>query len=280
MKLSIFSLFRDSEKTISDSLERFSALLELAGSDAEFFFYENDSQDNTRQILSEWVKDKPAKLFYEDLDTPKFGSVPDVYRLVLLSYYRNKLKRMTGDVNSDFSLLVDSDIVYDNSHVEMLIEEMNSGWGMVTPNVRQYQIPDLMFGKSEDSFYDTFAMRDSKFNNVFSFTDCPLVLNPDRELWKQNKPVEVCSGFGGLAVVISSIYNKCEWSTNGHSEHVNFCSEIRRYGNICVLPSCKPQAEIDLNTVHKESVLRIAENQVKSLAGVNEVYEKSISEAL
>ena len=88
MKISVFSLFRDSEKIIYESLSRFSDLLEIPGLDVEFFFYENDSKDNTRTIISDWANDKPVKFFYEDINTPKFGSVTDTYRLVLLSYSR------------------------------------------------------------------------------------------------------------------------------------------------------------------------------------------------
>ena len=51
MKISVFSLFRDSEKIIYESLSRFSDILEIPGLDVEFFFYENDSKDNTRTII-------------------------------------------------------------------------------------------------------------------------------------------------------------------------------------------------------------------------------------
>jgi len=275
MHISVFALFRDSQNTIYDSLDRLNNLNDIENVDFDFFFYENDSKDNTRQILKDWIQDKPVKLFYEDVNTPRFGSVPDLYRLVLLSYYRNKLKEMAGPVQSDYCLLIDSDILFDNTHVEMLIDEIKKGWVMVTPNTRQYQIKDLMFDKSEDSFYDTFATRDIYFNNVMSFTDCPLILNDDRGRWFADQPVEVASAFGGLALVNSNAYNQSKWSTHGWSEHVNFCSELRRFGQICILPTCKPKSTIDLNTVHMPSVINIAQQNISLMNSVNNVYTVS-----
>jgi hypothetical protein len=277
MKISVFSLFRDSEKVLEDALSRFSRLLDIDKLDVEFFFYENDSKDDTRSIITDWFKDKPGKFFYEDVNTPKFGSVSDVYRLVLLSYYRNKLKELAGEVSSDYCLLVDSDIIYDNTHVELLIEESRNDWVMVTPNIRQYQIEDFMLGEAEDSFYDTFAMRDIYFNNVLYFTDCPLILNADRELWKDGKPVEVCSAFGGLALAKSDAYNKSRWSTSGHSEHINFCTELRRFGKICIIPNCKPKTEIDLSSINMGAVKDIAERQISTLNSLNGIYNASIN---
>ena len=280
MKISVFSLFRNSESTLSDSLHRFSSLLDINNAEFEFFFYENDSTDNTREILTTWCKDTKSKLFYEDLGSPSFGSVTNLDRLILLSYYRNKLKRLSGQLDSDYCLLVDSDIVYNNANIQMLIDEISNGWSMVTPNVRQYEIPDLMLGETQDSFYDVFATRDNYFNQCLFFTDCPFILEKDRKLWKENKPIEVGSAFGGVALVDSKAYNSSWWSTTQHSEHINFCRDMRRFGPICIIPSCKTRSVVDQSVINLDSFKNTAERQKQILFQTNKIYNTSISEEI
>ena len=62
-KISVFSLWRDSESYIYRSLKQLESI-EEQNQDIEFsyFFYENDSTDNTASILSSWIstrKDLP-----------------------------------------------------------------------------------------------------------------------------------------------------------------------------------------------------------------------------
>lgn len=280
MKISVFSLFRNSEATIHDSLNRFLSLLDMSDIEFEFFFYENDSTDNTRHILIDWCKDTESKLLHEDLGTPSFGSVANLDRLVLLSYYRNKLKRFSGDLDSDYCLLVDSDIIYDNENIRMLLDEIGNGWSMVTPNVRQHEIPDLMFHKTQDSFYDVFATRDNYFNQCLFFTDCPFILEKDRQLWDENKPIEVGSAFGGVALVDTKAYTHSWWSTNQHSEHVNFCRDMRKFGPICIIPNCKTRSVIDPSVINLDSFKNTAERQKQILHQTNKIYNISISEEI
>lgn len=276
MKISVFSLFRDSEPHLHDSLTRFHDMLSLQSVDIDFYFYENDSKDNTREIIYEWTQEHPVDFYHEDLNLPKFGSVTTLDRLILLSYYRNRLKRLVGKVDSDYCLLVDSDIVYDNSNIEMLINESNFGneehdqWAMITPNIRQSEIPDLVFGLTDDSFYDVFATRDRYFNDCMYFSDCPLMLESDRNRWSDGKPVEVASAFGGLALVNSNAYNHSEWSTIRHSEHVNFCRDISRFGPICIVPNCRTHAIVDKSMINYESFYKTADLQRQIMKQVNE----------
>lgn len=279
MKISVFGLFRDSESTIHESLKRLDDLHEIDDCDFEFFFYENDSVDNTRSILNEWVKERDAIFFYEDINAPKYGSVTNEERLMLLSYYRNKLKSMAGNLTSDFSLLLDTDIVFSNKHVSILLDELrwNPNRVMVTANTRQVEIPDVLFGETSDSYYDVFACRDYYNNDCFYFANCPLILEDDRNKWNNNIPVTVSSAFGGLAVVSNLAFNYSKWSTNGHSEHVNFCKEVSRFGEICIVPSCTPRAVIDINTVSKEIISRAQVIQKKRLAYCNSLFKNSVS---
>lgn len=246
------SLFRDSESYIHQALSRFQSLNETKtfswlthfDLEFEFFFYENDSKDSTRSVLQNWVNrySENAKLFYEDLCTPKFGSVPDAERLVLLSGYRNKLKSLAGKLNSTFCVLVDSDVEFTPDHIEMLCREIaRNDWSMVTANSRA--VPG-------DVYYDAFTLKDKLLNNGLYHADCPMVLKEDRDRWKNGEAVPVVSAFGGLAVVRSSFFNKVKWSTTGNCEHVNLCLELGRFGQVCVLPTCNPTIKIDESQIY------------------------------
>lgn len=269
------SLFRDSESYLHDALNRFQSLNETkifdcihpVDLDFEFFFYENDSKDNTRSILQDWTElnSKNSKLFYEDLGTPKFGSVTSAERLILLSGYRNKLKSLAGKLDSTFCVLVDSDVEFTPDHIKMLLRELvENEWSMVTANSRA--IPG-------DVYYDAFTLKDKFLNNALYYADCPMILKEDRDKWKRGEVVPVASAFGGLAVVRSSCFNKVKWSTTGNCEHVNFCLELGKFGQVCILPTCKPTIKIDTPYSPTDSFF---ERIRKNLVELNSRFERSL----
>ena len=53
MKITIISIFRDSEATIQNCLKQLDELEKNTDAPFEYFFYENDSKDKTKKILSE-----------------------------------------------------------------------------------------------------------------------------------------------------------------------------------------------------------------------------------
>jgi hypothetical protein len=282
MKISVIGLFRNSAQHINNTLSSLDRLSELGIFD--FYFYENDSKDDTNHVLQCWLEDKKGFLTSENIQAPQFGSVTNIERLVLLSYYRNKVKESIKNTTSDFSLLIDTDILFDNNHFLSLFEHLknNEQTAMVVANTRQYQIEDLMYYETADSFYDVFAFRDIFNNNGLYFTDCPFVLNNDRHKWKDNQPIEIHSGFGGFALVRTDILKRseCLWSTCGHSEHVNFCSSVSKHGKIMMLPNCKPRTEIDLSSINIEACKNIAKKQINTVLDVNHIYDLSTSKTL
>jgi hypothetical protein len=281
MRISVIGLFRNSAKHIKNTLSSFDKLNELGVFD--FYFYENDSNDETNQILKDWLENKKGLLTSENIQAPQFGSVSNIERLIFLSYYRNKVKESIKNSTSDFSLLIDTDILFDNNHFLLLYEYLknNKDTSMVVANTRQYQIEDLMYYDTADSFYDVFAFRDKFSNNGLYFTDCPFILNNDREKWKNNEPIEIGSGFGGFALIRTEILKRpeCFWSTCGHSEHVNFCSSVSKYGNIIILPDCKPRTEIDLSSISIEACKNIAKKQIKTVHDINHIYDLSVKKS-
>jgi len=282
MKISVFGLFRDSEKTINESLSTLEELSNNKSINTEFFFYENDSLDRTREIVSEWMKGKDGKFFYENIGSKKFGSVMDINRLVLMAYYRNKLKKSVGPVNSHYVLLIDTDIVYKVEHVEILIDylESNSKAVMATANTRQREIPDVLYNQTSDSFYDVAACRDRFFNRTLFFSNCPLIMQDDRDDWLSGIPVKVTSAFSGLSLARSNAFNLCKWSTTDNSEHVNFCTEMLSHGDIYIIPNCRPFSPIDINMVNMDQMKAVGEKQRSIIQYYNSAYNISTSTSL
>jgi hypothetical protein len=283
MKISVVGLFRDSEKHIHRTLSLLSELDSLG--DFDFYFYENDSIDNTKNILEKWLVDRKGKLLSENINSPRFGSVPNVERLVLLSYYRNKSKELiVKNSQSEYTLLIDTDIVFTTEDFLILLNFMQKerNAAMVVSNTRQYQIEDLMNHETQDSFYDVFAFRDKLNNNGLYFTDCPFILNEDRTRWSSDQAVHIKSGFSGFALLRTDIIKNtdCFWSTCGNSEHVNFCYSVSKYGDIFMLPYCKPTTEINLSSISINACKQIAEKQKDLINNVNYIYNISTSNSI
>lgn len=280
MKISVLGLWRDSEKYASRTLDNLSHIIsQNQDIEFEFYFYENDSKDQTISILNHWISKHNGEVYSENYNLPKFGSVPDVTRLVLLSYYRNKLKELCyTKLNSKYTLLIDTDIIFDNSHFNILLEQIETlQAAMVVANTRQNAFGDLMLQQTSDTFYDAFALRDRYNQYSLYMTDCPLTLAKDRELWSNNQPVLLLSGFSGFALIHTDILKECKWSTVGHSEHVNFCYEVNRYGSIFIIPSCRPLTEVEVAASDISQFTNNAKAQINTLNNINSVYETSIS---
>ena len=114
--INTYALWRDSSEHIERTLAQLDSLISLQGFQFNFFFYENDSKDDTIAQLKSW-KEKVAgratvEILSEKLNAPRFGSVPSNVRTAMLSYYRNKNKGMGAKVNSDYSLVIDSDLAW------------------------------------------------------------------------------------------------------------------------------------------------------------------------
>ena len=281
--ISVFALFRDSEKHIIRSLNQFAALETLPGFDFDFFFYSNDNKDNTSQILDNWcnVEGRGAIHLTETLNAPKFGSVANNVRTAMLAYYRNKNKSMAESPGVDipkYSLVVDSDLVWtkeDFLHLYNFLEQTPEAV-MCGSNSRQ-NIKDLTFGLSEDSCYDIYPLIDSWGNPGMYFTDSPFYDEQDHDNFQSGIPVQVNSGFGGLALIRGEAFRQVKWSADFTSEHVHFCNQLRRFGRIYIHPQSRPTTVIDLSTINIENCKKIAAQQFNNYRAAGQIKKMSLS---
>lgn len=261
-KISVFCIWRDSEKTIYKTLKQLENLESIEGFEFSYFFYENDSKDNTVKILEQWLVSRSGEIQSEILNAPKFGSTTDPVRMKFLCECRNKCKDLAFKNESNYSLLIDSDIEFNNNNFLLQLDNLINldSAVMVTANVRQ-QIPDLTFNESQDSYYDVYAFRDRYGSNGIYFSNCPSYIYEDQLNWKLSLPIVTMSSFGGFAFIKSNIFNKVRWSSDIHCDHVNMCYDISRHGLIYLNPRSKVFVDVGLDKINLGNCIKIAENQ-------------------
>jgi hypothetical protein len=262
--ISVYSLWRDSEPHIHRTLRQLEDL-ESLDYEFEYYFYENDSKDNTVSILKDWLKNRRHKFTHENLNAEKFKSTQSVERMKFLCECRNKCKGLLQDAQSLYTLLFDSDIEFNKNN---LIQHLNTikqldDCCLITPNVRQ-DIPDLMYGVTEDSYYDVYPLFDSRGKKCWYFTDCPFTNGLDRMKWSLGQLIKCASAFGGFALIKTDVLKKVKWSTDGMCDHVNFCKEIQPYGSIYLDPKNKVYVKVDESMIHMPSLRSIANTQLKN----------------
>jgi len=261
--IAVYSLWRDSEPHIYRTLSQLENLEKL-DYDFEYYFYENDSKDNTVDILSKWISTRKGLFDHENLKAKKFVSDGALDRMNFLTKCRNKCKDLGENSKSKYCLLIDSDIEFDNENLIKQINLLNNLKDAVaiTPNVRQINVPDLMNKVSPDSFYDLHALRDFDKQRGIYFTDCPFIKSKDRLDWILKKPIKCTSSFGGFFILLNEHFQKTEWSTNGDCEHIFFCEKLLEFGSIYLDPSSKVYAEPDLTNISMDACQRIATHQL------------------
>lgn len=264
--IAVYSLWRDSEPHIHKTLSQLEQL-ESLDYDFEYFFYENDSKDNTVEILSNWISSRKGKFVHENIKAKKFVSDGSFDRMTFLTECRNKCKSLGASSTSKYCLLIDSDIEFNNQNLIQQIDLLNEldDAVAITPNVRQINVPDLMCKISPDSFYDLHALIDINGDRGFYFTDCPFTNSKDRFDWVLRKPIKCISSFGGFFVLRNEHFQQVNWSTNGDCEHINFCKELLKFGSIYLDPSSKVYAEPDLTDISMEACQHIANHQLNFL---------------
>jgi len=162
---------------------------------------------------------------------------------------RNKLKRLHGKLDSDYTLLIDSDVIFTKMGFDKMMESISSKDVMITP----YSICWRTYKNSKEiHYYDTLA-KITKDNisykdnmNTCMFHDCKRCINfrkinkvkiDDKYLIRENV-INVKCAFAGFCLIKTDVYNKVKW--NGTiCEHHSFCDKVRKFGNILLLKSVK-----------------------------------------
>lgn len=198
-----------------------------------FIFFENDSSDNTLQILQDY-----------GMIVISYKNLPIQNRMDVLAFGRNKLLEYIETYHNDLDLMIMMDFDYvlerfDHRMFEEIFEEYGfNKWDVLTAN-------------SYNKYYDIYALR-TEANEVFKdeiLFNCWDMINkgrrcniPDTILLREfvgkyqicipdDKPlIPVLSAFGGIGIYKIEFIKGARYSTLYGCEHVSFNEELRKNG--------------------------------------------------
>ena len=262
MKISVFSLFRDAEPYLEQCLGKFEAIETRTKAIFEYYFYENDSGDQTLEILTKWIKGRQGRLLGETAGLPSYGSTLEEERMIKMAHIRNKMANLGKPTDADYCLIVDSDVEFNGDIVNDFLTYKDLDFSMLTPNLRQ-DVPCKMGSGDSSSYYDSLSLFDTAGNNCMTWSSNPFYEEEDRESFEKGEPIEVLRAFGGIALIKGCYFNKAEWASSGQLEHWALCDALVHYGKIFFLPTITPRVSVAQKTwPHEEEVV---ERQTKLL---------------
>ena len=227
--INVFLCVRNNENTLQTSLELLNNL-EIKHSEYIFryYIYENDSLDNTKKIIIDFFKNHSGSCVFETLHKKEWGNVKDINRTIDMSLYRNKMKSLcTHFKYSDFSIILDTNITFDNNILSQMINIFckNENIQMITPF-------GFVKGKPK-MYYDTFAL------DLESKCKGSNKKKLKYEMQKHNL-VELKSGFAGFIMIRTKTLQECNWEYNKlTSEHNEFCKQVLMFGKIVCASNIK-----------------------------------------
>ena len=267
-------MFRDSEEYLDGTLKRLVSLEEQDSSvEFEYFFYENDSEDATVSILEDWLSNRNGVVSSEQLNKSKFSQSTSVERQIDMTGYRNRMLSIARPLESDYSIILDSDVFFEKSIVSDYLPYFTEDVAMVTPNVLQ-NIKCQMSPGAPESYYDSFALIDRFGNHGMVWAANPFFNTEDRDRWERGESVEVRSAFGGCPMIRSDVLNEVDWSTDGGCEHWNFCRDVSAYGKIIVAPSIQVRVRLSdavINSIGASHMRNVVERQKQILPLLSEI---------
>jgi hypothetical protein len=244
-KIVIGGCCRNCENFLPKILKKIKDITKLC-SDYQIIIYENDSKDNSLQLLNNFKNvNKNVTIISEKNIVKKFKK-----RAHRLAYARNKILeeiyKKNYDSKYEYFINLDLDDINVNMDVNSIKTFLKSDldWDVGTANNKKY--------------YDLWALRTEKYNyNCWNNGSCSKNKKHLGEWFdqfsktsieKNEKPIKVLSAFGGLGIYkIKSIKN-CKYdgvekkkSYNGiieDCEHVKFHECMRNNGNdnIYIIP--------------------------------------------
>lgn len=262
-KISIICMFKNNEEYLKRFF--FNIVKELEDTyDVSFDYYviENNSKDNSRELLKDFFKKKStkSKLLLFNMNTDFFvgGNGKQYERIKNITNIRNKLINSITPLNSDWCLFIDSNIFFKKEILADMFkcEPSNNNIGMITPYTQQLfipevhgsYIPNLKQPSLLNHYYDTFSLYDKENKNFWPycpFQKCKTCKSKEFKnritIPETDSIIDVNSCFGGFALIKTEIINNklIRWDTMSHNvltdesicEHFFFCYLLKKMTN-------------------------------------------------
>jgi glycosyltransferase involved in cell wall biosynthesis len=194
----------------------------------KIIIYENNSTDNTKQILTNYINDERFCIMMEDFTDEELKQKSKIWafteitksnhpcRIEQICNARNKVIDMINEENADYVIWVDLDGSWELSGIVDSFKQ--TGWDAIYANGIQ----------SNMNYFDQFAFRD--MDNLFG----PELLG---EYWwmkhsnvfktlQSNTLIPVISAFGGIGIVKANLYKLFKYDCLPTENMKSFYKEI------------------------------------------------------
>lgn len=250
IKISVVLMLKNNEFYVKKLDELFSPLENDDKYDFTYFIYENNSTDFTKENVINFLKNRKGKVILENVKKPgHFGNIISKDRGIFMANLRNKLKFLHEELDSDYTLLLDSDVIFNKNIFDNMMSHFNDENVMITP----YSISWRTFTSGGGlHYYDTLALITNEgvsykhTRNTCLFPNCRECENTRKKYgikinskyMIKNSVTKVKSAFAGFCLIKTDVYNKVNWEGT-ICEHHSFCEKVRKYGNILLLRDVK-----------------------------------------
>ena len=253
MLISVVILIKNNEFYINYLNQIFSTIENKNNLTFEYYIYENNSSDNTKINLANFMKNRKGICFLENLKThTSFNGGISIERGKHMANLRNTLKKKHGILKSQYTLLLDSDVLFNDKTFDKILDVFKANKDIVMTTT--YSLcGNAILNNILYHYYDTLAL---KLNNGFCYktsnNKCPFkecircvefrkkynIQIPENMLINIDGIIDVKSAFGGFCVIKTEVYNNCSWGDT-ICEHHSFCESVSKEGRIVIASNIK-----------------------------------------
>ena len=222
LKTAVIGITKNNGNCISRGIKNMMQISELFN-DSIVYIYENDSTDNTVNILADWKSNYEKKFYFSSEKRVKTYS----YHTQNIAQARQKALNWVRTYYKDFDLLiiVDPDLFYD-INVDGIIDSLI--------NINKW---DACFANGiynmKGMTWDAFAMRMEDQNIAWQGNKNYFSNFHKKANWGTGRIIkewtEVYSAFGGIGIYKANILKNINYDVNNiDCEHVSFHNQIRK----------------------------------------------------
>ena len=212
---------RDIESYLTNTKKKLEMVKSLFRS-SKIIIYENDSKDKTLEILSTWNKENFIKLITEK-------NVKGI-RTERLAYARNLLYKEAMKSKFDLLIVIDLDNVINDLTPESIMscfnkELIDKNWAMLGAN-QTGNYYDMFALKTYDDWMDIDLM---KCRHIDKLPENFCLTDRYKNIPKNNKPIQVKSCFGGIAIYKRQYLDNCDYGKGFQmnvDEKIEFCEHV------------------------------------------------------
>ena len=260
MKLDFLLICKDNEEYFKIIFPKIIDKLKIF--EPNFYIYENNSNDKTKELLIEFAK-KYKNIFIKSENITvyqnRFKNICIAINK-LLEFYKNNNR----DKSIECTILFDTNIIFDEKTIIELINKTKYDGIMYCANTLYYDF----YNNNVKYYYDSLALNYGYFfnKNIAPIFDITKFLNYDTD----KKLCNILTGFGGLVLIKKNILLESGgWhlirpkevinfniSNNMICEHWDFCKRIKQKGNIYIVENAKPIWYLDKYLLNYKNKIR------------------------